>query len=268
MQASSILDLPPVAADKRIHYGADANQFADLYLPRSGQHPRPILMNIHGGYWKARYDLTHASRFCRELANGGVAVCCIEYRRVGNVGGGWPGTFEDVLSAWNALGRIASEHSLDFDPHVSGVIGHSAGGQLALALASRKLAIRPKVALSLAGVVDLQRAWELHLSGDAVVKFLGGNPDQAPEHYAEADPMRLRIDIPQVLFHGVPDDAVPVALSREYATTKMKSGERVEYRESKTAGHFEWIDPRTTEFSNVLSFVRAGLATSKTPSAA
>ncbi len=259
MSDESILSLPPVPADTRIHYGSDSNQFGDLFLPKSkGAHP--VLMNIHGGYWRAKYDLSYASHFCRALADAGIAVWGIEYRRVGNPGGGWPGSFEDILSAWSALSRLASQHNLNLKRTI--VCGHSAGGQLALALASRSagLPLKPKAAISLAGVLDLQRACDLHLSNDAVVEFLGGAPKQRPEHYAEADPMRLTIRVPQALFHGVPDEDVPVSISRDYAKAKHKANEDVSYHESATSGHFEWIDPRSQEFHAVKDKAAALLA--------
>ncbi|MEO8726171.1 MAG: alpha/beta hydrolase [Acidobacteriaceae bacterium] len=259
MPGDSILSLPPVAADKRIHYGADPNQFGDLFLPKSGLPPsktlHPVLMFVHGGYWRARYDLLYASRFCRALADSGIAVWCLEYRRIGNSGGGWPGTFEDILAGWSALRRISSDHAIDLKRAM--LCGHSAGAQLAMALSSRngKLDPRPRALFSLAGVLDLQLAYDLHLSNDAVVEFLGGTPKQVPDHYAEANPMRLHIAIPQVLFHGVPDEDVPVALSRTYYSAKHKAGERVLYNQSPSAGHFDWVDPRTPEFQQVLHAV-------------
>lgn len=261
MPDDSILSLPPVAADNRIAYGADPNQFGDLFVSKSGlpkiglsqsKALHPVLMFIHGGYWRARYDLLYASRFCRALADSGIAVWSLEYRRSGNPGGGWPGTFEDILTGWSALHRIAGDHNLDLKRAL--LCGHSAGAQLAVALSSRngKLDPKPKALISLAGVLDLQLADDLHLSRDAVVEFLGGTPKQVPEHYAEADPMRLHIAVPQVLFHGAPDEDVPVALSRAYYAAKQKAGEHVAYHESPSAGHFEWIDPHTPEFQQVL----------------
>jgi acetyl esterase/lipase len=250
MPDDSFLSLPAVAADKRVHYGSGPEQFGDLYLPNS-KGPHPVLMNIHGGYWRARYNLDHASRFCRALSESGVAVWALEYRRVGNPGGGWPGTFEDVLSGWSTLRRIASEYHLDLKHAI--LCGHSVGAQLAAALASRmqKLDPQPKAVISLAGVLDLQRAFDLHLSSDAAKEFFGGTPQQVPEHYAEADPMRLHISVPQMLFHGVPDEDVPVAFSRAYRDTKQKTGEHVDYHESPSSGHYEWINPRTQEFRSV-----------------
>src|SRR4051812_8795708 len=179
-----ILTRKQPAYDARLKYGADQFQFGDLRLPK-GQGPFPLLMNIHGGYWRARYDLQHASHLCAALAASGVATFNLEYRRVGNPGGGWPGTFEDVTNGLKFIRQHAAEHSID--AKLTLVMGHSAGGQLALCLAHRVTDLLGVV--SLAGVVDLQRAYTLHLSNDAVVEFLGGTPQQVPEHYHEASPM-------------------------------------------------------------------------------
>jgi len=122
-------------------------------------------------------------------------------------------------------------------------MGHSAGGQLALCLAAHQPAV--KYAVSLAGVVNLQRAWDLHLSNNAVVDFLGGPPDQVPEHYHEADPSQLEIKAEQWIFHGKDDDVVPPAFSRDYCEQKKKKGENVHLVEIEKAGHFELIDPRS-----------------------
>src|SRR3954466_4948915 len=154
------------AYDARLKYGSDENQFGDLRLPKA-KGPHPLLMNIHGGYWRAKYDLQHASHLCAALAAGGIATFNLEYRRVGNPGGGWPGTFEDVTNGLKFIRQHAGEHNID--PKRTLVMGHSAGGQLALCLAHRAADLTG--AISLAGVLDLQKAYDLHLSNDAVVEF-------------------------------------------------------------------------------------------------
>ncbi len=104
-------------------------------------------------------------------------------------------------------------------------MGHSAGGQLALCLAAHEPSLRH--AISLAGIVDLKKTYELHLSNDAVVEFLGGKPDAVPDHYGEADPMGIRIpQARQWLLHGSNDDTVPPEFSRDYVAQKKKAGER------------------------------------------
>src|SRR5882757_6937321 len=169
------------AYDARLKYGSDPNQFGDLRLP-AGKGKHPLLMMIHGGFWRAKYDLTHAGHLCAALSRAGIVTFNLEYRRVGNPGGGWPGTFEDVINGYRFMLHQAGKYNID--EKRSAVIGHSAGGQLALCLAGREPQI--KGAVSLAGVVDLKRAFELHLSNDAAVEFMGGTPQQVPEHFQEA----------------------------------------------------------------------------------
>ena len=102
----------------------------------------------------------------------------------------------------------------------------------------------------------MQQAWELHLSNNAVVEFLGGTPKDVPEHYREADPMQIKIpQATQWLIHGAADDVVPPLFSRNYTQVKKQRGEDVHYLEISTAGHFELIDPHSTAWPKVESTV-------------
>jgi acetyl esterase/lipase len=167
---------------------------------------------------------------------------------VGNPGGGWPGTFDDVRSGYRYVSQIAQRYNLDSSKVL--VFGHSAGGQLALCLAGHETSV--KRVISLAGVVDLQQAWELHLSDNAVVGFMGGEPGSVPDRYREANPMQLKISqATQWLIHGASDDTVPPFLSRNYTEQKKRRGENVHYLEISTAGHFDLIDPRSTAWPKV-----------------
>jgi|SRR5579863_151621 len=244
---------PPV--DTRLSYGSDANQFIDMRFPsgdRSGKISHPLAINIHGGYWRAKYNLEHAGHLCAALTAKGCATANVEYRRVGDHGGAWPGTFEDIRSAYQYLTQYASSHNLDSSRVV--VIGHSAGSQLALCLAAHEPSVRRVV--SLAGVLDLQKAFDLHLSNDAVVEFLRGTPAEVPDHYREADPMKLSIrGARQYLIHGLDDDIVPPSFSRDYVSTKRsragKLAEDAQLLEIGHAGHFELIDPRSAAWKQV-----------------
>jgi acetyl esterase/lipase len=250
VSSDDILTLPPPPADAKLAYGADPNQFGELRLPK-GAGPFPIAMNIHGGYWRAKYNLAHAGHLCAALTGKNLATWNVEYRRVGNSGGGWPGTFQDVASAFRFLPQIAKRYNLNTAKTL--LIGHSAGGQLGLCLAAHEPAVKQVV--SLAGVVDLQQAFELHLSDDAVVEFLGGTPKSISEHYHEADPMQLKVAATQWLIHGATDTVVPSPLSRNYAQQKKERGEDVHYLEISTAGHFDLIDPRSSAWPKVESTV-------------
>ncbi len=248
------LALPP--ADARLAYGSNPNQFFDLRLPKT-KGPHPTVINIHGGFWRAKYNLDHASHLCAALTAKGMATANVEYRRVGNEGGGWPNTFADIRGAYQFLRQDGRQHSLDAQKFV--VMGHSAGGQLALCLSAHEPSLTRVV--SLAGVADLRRAYRLHLSNDAVVEFLHGTPAEVPDHYREADPMQLSVSQGrQWLIHGVADDVVPVAFSRDYVSAKQKrSGkdrENVHLLEIPAAGHFDLIDPRTQAWKQVEETVR------------
>jgi acetyl esterase/lipase len=247
IMSEEILSLTPPPSDDRLAYGSDPNQFGDLRLPK-GDGPFPVLMNIHGGFWRAKYDLLHAGHFCAAITRKGIATWNLEYRRNGNPGGGWPGTFEDIASGYRFLPQIARQYKLD--PAKVMVAGHSAGGQLALCLAAHEPSVSRVI--SLAGVVDLQQTFELHLSNDAVVEFLGGKPSEVPDHYLEADPMRQHVSkARQVLLHGSKDDVIPPAFSRRYVEEKKKAGENVALVEIAQADHFDLIDPRSVAWVKV-----------------
>jgi len=200
--SEDILSRQPPPADFRVAYGSDPNQFIDLRTPTGKAKSHPLLINIHGGFWRAKYSLEHAGHLCAAFTAQGFLTANLEYRRVGNEGGAWPGTFEDVRSAYKFLIQNAQKYNLD--PRRVVVVGHSAGGQLALCLAAHEPSL--KYLVSLAGVVDLEKAYQLHLSHDAVVEFLRGTPSQVPDHYREADPMQLSIpQAHQWLVHGSAD---------------------------------------------------------------
>ena len=249
--SEDILSRQPPSADRRLKYGSDPNQFLDLRQPAARKTPWPLVINIHGGYWRSKYNLDHAGHLCAALTSKGIATANVEYRRVGNEGGAWPGTFADIRAAYQFLVQKAPDHNLDRRKIVA--IGHSAGGQLALCLAAHEPAVSRVI--SLAGVVDLRRAYELHLSNNAVVEFLRGTPSEVPDHYREADPMQLAIQARQWLIHGQSDDVVPPAFSRDYVAAKQKlvgnKKEDAHLLEIPNADHFDLIDPRTAAWNQV-----------------
>jgi len=240
------LSLAPPRADARVAYGGDSNQFLDLRVP-PGKGLRGLVVSIHGGYWRARYDLGYMGHLCAALTAKGIVTANLEYRRVGNAGGGWPGTFADVRAAFQFLLQNSRQYQFDLGRVV--VIGHSAGSQLGLCLAAHEKGV--KAVISLAGVVDLQRAYALHLSNDAVVEFLGGTPAEVADHYREADPMKLAIQARQWLVHGAEDDIVPPAFSRDYVGARQKAKEDARLVEIAGAGHFEVVDPRAAAWKDV-----------------
>jgi acetyl esterase/lipase len=241
--AQNVLDLPPAPADARVAYGDDEFQFADLRLP-SGRGPHPVAIVIHGGYWRAQYDLSHISHVCAALTKEGFATWSLEYRRLGNPGGGWPGTFDDVRHGAAYLNQIAAARGLDVHRVVA--LGHSAGGQLVLWLAKQRV-IELRGVVPLAPVADLRRAWELKLSGAVVADLLGGSPDRVPDRYRAASPAELvPLGVSQRLIHGTEDDIVPISISRSYVAAATAKKDDAKLIEIPGAGHFELIDPRSS----------------------
>lgn len=239
--SQTILELTPPPPGARIPYGQDANQFGELRKPQ-GKGPHPVVIFLHGGYWRAKYDLTHTGHLCVALNQAGYATWSLEYRRLGHPGGGWPGTFDDVLAGAAHLRQVP-----DLDLGRVVVSGHSAGGHLALWLAaSTPIALRGVAAL--APVTDLVRASELELSNGVVHELLGGTPREQPQRYAAASPLaRLPIATPQRLVHGRRDSVVPFDLSRRFA----RSSKNAELIVLPDAGHFEIIDPRSPAWPQV-----------------
>lgn len=253
VSSEDLLISEPPPPDRRLPYGSDSSQFVDIRIP-AGEGPHPIVFYIHGGWWRAKYDLTYAGHLCHALKQAAIATWNVEYRRMGSPGGGWPGTLDDVCTAYRML-QNGRDHGLpELDLKRVCVAGHSAGGHLAFCLAAREPAITR--AVSLAGVLDLHRAWALHLSNDAVHEFLGGSPADMPDRCVEASPAEQQIHARQILIHGTADDSVPYEISRSYAEKKKQSGEDVELVTLPDTGHFEIVDPESAVWNAVENIFR------------
>lgn len=263
--AAWIFDVAAAPPDFIVRYGqADPQQFAHLRLPK-GAGPHPVLVFIHGGYYRARYSLDHAEHACIALTEAGFATYSVEYRRLGS-GGGFPATFEDVAAATDFLAQIAAEHNLDLQNVVT--IGHSAGGHLALWLAARHRLqsseqlytpnpLGIKAAVSLAGVNDLIKGYELGLSDSVIKLLLDGTPESRPERYAQTSPMALLpLGVPHWVIHGTEDENLPYSLNEGYVQTANFLGDPVVLITLAGAGHFEVIDPRSKEWSQVVAATR------------
>ncbi len=258
--------LPKPPADRRLAYGEDSLQFGELRLPR-GRGPFPVAIVIHGGCWRAEYDHLHATPLAAALTAHGVATWTIEYRRIGDAGGGWPGTFEDVAHAADHLRAIAPEFHLDLSRVVA--IGHSAGGQLALWLAARRAlpAGAPGAsadALPLRGVIGLAAIGDLRAYANgaswcmkSAPLLMGGPPDSLPERYALADPVeRLPLHVPVRLIHGTADRIVPIEQSRTYAERAKAKGDDVKLVELEEEGHFDAVAPEGKAFDAIAHAVK------------
>ncbi|MGE5327360.1 MAG: alpha/beta hydrolase family protein, partial [Deltaproteobacteria bacterium] len=249
---ADVLRLSSPPPDQWFAYGPDPNQCGELRLPKS-RGPHPVVMVIHGGCWRAEYNLTHITGFSAALARNGIAAWTFDYRRIGNPGGGWPGTFEDVARGAASL-RIR-ENRFDLDLNRVVAVGHSAGGQLALWLAahirdarqSALLATKPiplRAVVALAGITDLRLGREAGVCGDAITRLLGGAPEDVPERYRAASPLELLpLGVPLHLIHGAKDTVVPVTMSEDYVEAAQRLGDKAALTILPDAGHFEAIAP-------------------------
>lgn len=227
-------------------YGPEPEHEADLLLPAGGG-PHRVAVLLHGGFWRARFGRSLMHALAIDLARRGWATWNVEYRRGGS-GGGASETIDDVRAAITALeDRVARGQPLDLARLL--VIGHSAGGQLALCTASTSAV---SSVVSLAGVCDLVSAFNHGIGENAVAEFIGASPAQRPEAYAVADPMqRLPTGTEVLLVHGDADDRVPVQLSRRYAVAARAAGDRCVLLELAGVDHFALIDPRSSAWSEI-----------------
>lgn len=246
-------------------YGPGPEHEADLLLPGGvgpdrvapggeGPHPaaprhegpHPVAVLLHGGFWRAPFKRPIMAALAIDLARRGWATWNVEYRRGGS-GGGAVETLNDVGAAIDAIREL--DEPLDAE-HLL-LIGHSAGGQLALCAASDPAVT---AVVSLAGVCDLVAAADEAIGNDAAVEFIGARPAQRPDAYAVADPMqRLPTGVDVLLAHGDADDRVPIHLSRDYAAAARAAGDSCELLELPGNDHFAVIDPRSDAWAQIAS---------------
>ena len=256
--------LPPPG--ERLQYGPAPQQFGELRLP-DGAGPHPVVVLIHGGCWLSQFDLTYFSHLADALTRQGFATWSIEYRRIGDDNGGWPGTFVDIGLAIDHLRELAAVRPLNL-AHVA-TLGHSAGGQLALWAATRDdaHALLPadhplpiRAVIGLAPITDMERYrtgpdGSCHSAVDAV---MGGTPDTAGERYAAVSPAaRLPLHVPVLLVSGAKDPIVSPASVEAFAQAALLEGDQIHLRVVAGEGHFDPAMPDTRSWDDVVGFLHA-----------
>jgi acetyl esterase/lipase len=260
--SGEVLEWQSPPPDHRISYGPGAQQFGNLRLP-AGTSPHPIVVFIHGGCWLSTFDIQYVGQTEVAITEAGYAVWSIEYRRLGDEGGGWPSTYLDVGQGIDHLRKIAEPDGLDLSRVV--VAGHSAGGALALWAAARgkvddqSVLYTPKplpvqAVFALAPAPDLEGLEERGSCGNAVGRLMGGTPEERPERYQAASPMQLApISVPQTLLIGG-QDLVWAPPGRSYYHRAITVGTQdVRIVDLPDSGHFEMVSPSTTTWPLVIS---------------
>lgn len=236
--SAEVLERPARRPDRVLRYAPGDTGVADLYRAKGDTSPgQRMVVVVHGGFWRKRYDRTHLRPLAASLADQGASVVLPQYRRLGDAGGEWPGGRDDVVALLRALPDLLDEEDAQ-RPVV--LAGHSAGGHLAVLAA---LALDGDAGIeqvvSLAGVLDLRAAREDRLS-DSVVDDLVAGGDPSARVPVEADPAQLPSPpVPTVLVHGTADKEVPVSYSRRYADERPG----VRLVELPETGHYDLIDP-------------------------
>jgi acetyl esterase/lipase len=265
MRAADLAALPQPAADHVVAYGEMPQQHAELRLP-SAAGPHPVVILIHGGCWETPWALDQLRSLAAALTTEGYATWSLEYRRLGDPEGGWPGTLADVARGADHLRSVSAAQRLDLARVVA--LGHSAGGHLALWLAARHRLPKESVfwtadpvplrgVVSLAGITDLRAGAAGRVCGDAIPRLLGGSPDEVAARVDESSPIQLLpLGVRQRLVCGALDSLVPTDLSRTYAAAAAKAGDDVDLEVVEGVGHFELVDPVSTAWAAVVRAVR------------
>jgi acetyl esterase/lipase len=233
----SVLTRAARPPDVVVSYGDHRDQIADVRFADEGARNRPLVLIIHGGFWRPRYDRKHTSPMAEGIAAAGWTVATVEYRRV-------PGqpdsTLNDVSTALQTLPAKIARHNGKVV-----TIGHSAGGHLVLWAAAARGTAQLCGTLALAPVADLQMAHHLNLGSGAVTTFLGTEPGKR----VDVDPAQLASPASATtIVHGEDDQTVPVSLSESYV-----AGHGV-VRFVRLAGveHFAPIDPLSDSWPTIL----------------
>lgn len=261
--------LRPVQADRRIAYGEGPSQWIDLFLP-SRPGPCPLVVLIHGGCWGTVASADTVSANAAELAANGVITCSIEYRRVGEPGGGFPGMFMDVGRAVDHLRSIGPELGLDLTNVV--VVGHSAGAHLALWLAARHRIpsdsvlyvpdpLRVRSVVAIAGPGDLRRHVALMgitCAGISTIDQVVGSPLTRPDPFADTSPRDLLpIGVRTVSITGHYDDNWPPYVSEQWCRAARAAGDDAEEILLPYCAHFDVIDVGTEAWRAVRDVILA-----------
>lgn len=226
--------------------GPEQTDVYDVWEPTTSRARGVTVALVHGGFWRERYDRAHLAPLAQALADDGFHVANLEYARAGMPGGGWPGTGASVLA------QLAAVHADTHLPERVVAVGHSAGGHLALWVASAGRAPWLTGVVALAPAADLGEVDRLGLSDHAARNLLGSAPDEAPDDWTDADPACQRLTTPAVIVSGERDADVPASVVDSYVASRDPA-EPLHHAVAHGADHFDVIDPQAPAYLLVLA---------------
>ena len=275
MQLADYMALSGPAPDAHVAYGPAPSQYAELFLPQ-GAGPFPVAVLVHGGCWTAKFGgITQLRNMAGALRARGIAVWNVEYRRVDEAGGGYPGMYQDMHAALDTLRAQAGAHRLDLGRVVA--VGHSAGGQLVQWIAGReripagsvlyrKQMLPVRAVVSLGGLADLRRERELiKASCGRDTPELAGTPSQdRPDVYADTNAAELMPNGSHtILVTGELDTISPPRVAHDYAARAQAAGDRAEVVILPGASHYDEVAATSPAWPQVLGAIERALAQSK-----
>ncbi len=245
---NSVTQLAYDQAEAKFSYGEDESQYVLYWSAKNPiDDPAPIIIFIHGGCWLKDYDIAHSLPLASALSKQGYGVWSIEYRRTGQAGGGWPGSFEDIKEA---ITLLFNKQIGDVDYSNVVIVGHSAGGHLAM-LAAKSFEENIQQAIGLAAITDLPAYAKGNNSCEQVApKFMGGTHEVLPAQYKKADPRSVGLHHNTVLMHGSLDSIVALEQSVAPSSSQILVDK---------AGHFDWIHPHSAAYAKLLKHLQATL---------
>lgn len=239
----SVTDLKVNQPSEKIAYGTDPLQYGLLWQSQIAV-SNPLIVLVHGGCWLNAFGVDHSFPMATALSQAGYPVWSLEYRRTGDEGGGWPGSFDDIKLALNQLDLVQT-HDISTEEII--LMGHSAGGHLALLAANELKDINFKQIIGLAAITDISRyALGANSCQQATPKFMGGMPDEKADAYQAANLIDKKLPIEVTLLQGDADQIVPILQSQLHEVNAEIIAD---------AGHFDWIHPGSPAFKHLLTVI-------------
>lgn len=275
MSLDDYLALQGPAPTAQISYGPAPSQYAQLFRP-PGAGPFPVVVLVHGGCWTVAFGgITQMHNVAGALAAQGIAVWNVEYRRVDEPGGGYPGTYQDMHAALDSLQHHAGQYQLDTSRIVA--MGHSAGGQLVQWIAGRaqlpktSALFRDKILpvkniLSLGGLADLRHEKDLIKSSCErdMAQLAGSASSERPDIYSDTNAADLMPNGSRtVLATGELDTISPPRVAHDYAAKAEKAGDHAEVLILPGASHYDEIAATSPAWTMILPVIKQMLAMSE-----